>query len=159
MGYDILRNAILAWDSFGNCEHVHYDTDALVNATTNLASNLSGWKDFYGNDILYTDIQKVAVIIGGPTENSNSTNGYGCTLPWKTFQSASLNSVYSIRTNNGTSNGSGVISWLDNAANNTGDAFCDGNGTTFTDKFVATTRTPYLAIWFRSQKKRWPRRA
>ena len=137
--YDILRNAILAWDSFGNCEHVHYDTDALVNATTNLASNLYGWKDFYGNDILYTDIQKVAVIIGGPTENSNSTNGYGCTLPWKTFQSASLNSVYSIRTNNGTSNGSGVISWLDNAANNTGDAFCDGNGTTFTDKFVATT--------------------
>ena len=138
--YDILRESIRNWDSFGNCEHVHYDTNALVNATTNLASNLANWKDFYGEIIQYDDIQKVAVIIGGPTENSNSTNGYGCTLPWATFQKAGLNSVYGIRTNNGTpTNSAGVLSWLDNTANNTGAAFCDGTGTSFTEKYVATT--------------------
>ena len=137
--YDVLRQAIINWDSFGNCEHVHYDTDALKTATANLESNLAGWKDMYGTPIQYADIRKVAVIIGGPTENSNGKDGYGCTLPWSTFQSAKLNSVYSIRTNNGTSNGSGLISWLDNAANNTGSAFHDGTGTTFTDKYVATT--------------------
>lgn len=138
--YEILRQSIRNWDSFGNCEHVHYDTNALVNATTNLASNLANWKDFYGEIIQYNDIQKVAVIIGGPTENTNSTNGYGCTLPWATFQKAGLNSVYSIRTNNGTpTNAAGVLSWLDNTANNTGAAFCDGTGTSFTEKYVATT--------------------
>ena len=138
--YDILRESIRNWDSFGNCEHVHYDTNALVNATRNLSSNLANWKDFYGEIIQYNDIQKVAVIIGGPTENTNSTNGYGCTLPWATFQSAGLNSVYSIRTNRGTpTNSAGVLSWLDNTANNTGAAFNDGTGTTFTEKYVATT--------------------
>ena len=137
--YDTLRDGIRNWDSFGNCEHVHYDTGALVNATAKLASNLSGWADIDGNIIRYEDIQKVAVIIGGPTENASSTNGYACTLPWATFQSAGLNSVYGIRTNNGTSNGSGVISWLDYSGNNTGTAFNDGTGTTFTEKYVATT--------------------
>lgn len=138
--YEILRQSIRNWDSFGNCEHVHYDTNALVNATTNLSSNLANWKDFYGEIIQYNDIQKVAVIIGGPTENTNSTNGYGCTLPWATFQKAGLNSVYSIRTNNGTpTNAAGVLSWLDNTANNTGAAFCDGTGTSFTEKYVATS--------------------
>lgn len=138
--YEILRQSIRNWDSFGNCEHVHYDTNALVNATTNLASNLANWKDFYGEIIQYNDIQKVAVIIGGPTENKNSTNGYGCTLPWATFQKAGLNSVYSIRTNRGTpTNADGVLSWLDYSTNNTGAAFCDGTGTSFTEKYVATT--------------------
>ncbi len=138
--YDILRESIRNWDSFGNCEHVHYDTDALVGAVTNLDSNLANWNDFYGQNIQYDDIQKIAVIIGGPTENTNSTNGYGCTLPWATFQKEGLNSVYGIRTNNGTpTNAAGVLSWLDNTANNTGAAFNDGTGTTFTEKYVATT--------------------
>lgn len=137
--YGILRQSILDWDSFGNCEHVHYDTKMLEAATSQLASNLKDWKDFYGREIKYEDIQKVAVIIGGPTENSNSDNGYGCALPWGTFQTAGMNSVYAIRTNNGVSNGSGLISWLDNAANNTGARFRDGSGTAFTQKYVSTT--------------------
>lgn len=138
--YSALRQSIRDWDSFGNCEHVHYDTNALVNATSNLSSNLSGWEDLYGQKIAYEDIQKVAVIIGGPTENTNSTNGYGCTLPWTTFQSAKLNSVYSIRTNKGTANNSdGIISWLDYSKNNTGAKFRDGIGMTYTEKYVATT--------------------
>lgn len=137
--YNILRQSIRDWDSFGNCEHVHYDTNALTAAATNLSSNLYGWKDFYGQEIEYEDIQKTAVIIGGPTENDSGTNGYGCTLPWTTFQSTGMNSVYGIRTNNGTSNGSGLISWLDYSGNNTGAAFVDGTGTSFTEKYVATT--------------------
>lgn len=151
--YDVLRQSIRDWDSFGNCEHVHYDTNALVNATKNLASNLAGWKDFYGEAIQYNDIQKTAVIIGGPTENSSSTNGYACTLPWTTFQGAGLNSVYSIRTNEGTSNGSGVISWLDYTGNNNGAAFNDGTGTTFTEKYVATTEDAVFQYLVRIAEK------
>ena len=138
--YNILKQSILDWDSFGNCEHVHYDTDQLKNATSALSSNLKGWEDFYGREIQYEDIQKVAVVIGGPTENNTGDDGYGCTLPWSTFRSEGLNSVYGIRTNNGTSlNSAGIISWLDNTANNTGSAFIDAVGTTFTEKYVATT--------------------
>lgn len=138
---DSLRGALLEWDSFGNCEHVHYDTKMLEAAVKNLKSNLSGWQDNNGHTMSYdSDIRKVAVIIGGATENTNGDNGYGCELPWSTFSSNKLNSVYSIRTNEGSSVSSDtkVISWLDNTANNTGDKFKDGTGTTFTDKYIAT---------------------
>lgn len=140
--YDILRQSIRAWDTFGNCEHVHYDTVALKNACENLESNLGEWKDFYGKRMQYNDIQKVAVIIGGPTENSNNEKGYGCILPWPTFQEEGLNSVYSIRTNEGTplsTNAANIISWLDYSENNIAPAFKDGVGKSFTEKYVATT--------------------
>lgn len=134
-----LKQQLLQWDSFGNCEHVHYDTKTLVAAVQNLKSNLSVWTDKNGTPIDYDDIEKVAVIIGGPTENKNDNNGYACTLPWSTFASNDLNGVYSIRTNEGTSYDAGIISWLDNTANNSGSAYLDGTGTTFTGKYVATT--------------------
>ncbi|MGN0276353.1 MAG: Cna B-type domain-containing protein [Hominisplanchenecus sp.] len=156
--YDILRQSIRNWDSFGNCEHVHYDTDKLVNAVSNLSSNLSGWKDMYGYPVSYNDIEKVAVIIGGTTENSDSTNGYGCTLPWTTFQSKGLNGVYGIRTNKGTPNGDGVISWLENSDNNTGAAFRDGKGSTFTEKYVATTEDAVFESLVRIAEKEMRRK-
>ncbi|HFU3975331.1 TPA: LPXTG cell wall anchor domain-containing protein [Streptococcus suis] len=134
-----LREGIIGWDTFGNCEHVHYGSLALQNAVNNLVSNLSGWKDFYGTSVGYGDIQKVGVILGGPTENSTGTSGYGITLPWGTFQSAKLNSVYGIRTNEGTPlNSDGLISWIDSSGNNTGASFKDGAGTSFTDKYIAS---------------------
>ena len=140
--YDILRRSLLDWDSFGNCEHVHYDANMLKNVTSTIEDNLQGWKDFYGVEIKYKDIQKVAVILGGSTENTEKEDGYGCPLPWSTFQSAKLNSVYGIRTNEGVpvaSNAQQVISWLDYSENNKGDTFVDGTGTTYTEKYVATT--------------------
>lgn len=138
---DKLREGIMGWDIFGNCEHVHYGSGALQNAVNNLASNLAGWNDLYGQPLKYEDIQKVGVILGGPTENSDGTSGYGITLPWATFQGAKLNSVYGIRVNEGTpvaSNTSGLISWIDYPANNTGTPFKDGLGNSFTNKYVAT---------------------
>ncbi|MEN3003905.1 Cna B-type domain-containing protein [Dehalobacterium formicoaceticum] len=134
-----LREGIIGWDTFGNCEHIHYRDDTLRAAVVNLQSNLSNWKDIYGNNLVYNDIQKAAVIIGGPTENSTGTSGYGITLPWTNFQTAGLNSVYGIRTNIGTPITAGApISWIDYSGNNTGTAFKDGTGTKFTDKYVAS---------------------
>ncbi|MBQ0037624.1 MAG: hypothetical protein KBS74_03030 [Clostridiales bacterium] len=159
--YDVLRESIRNWDTFGNCEHVHYDSNTLSAAVSNLASNLDGWKDIDGDNINYNDIQKVAVIIGGPTENSNSKNGYACTLPWGTFTSADLNAVYGIRVNEGKPvNGAPVISWIDYAGNNTGAPFgsaatsdgqtapAKGGGTVngnFTKKYVATNEDKVFA--------------
>ena len=137
--YQKLRDGINGWDTFGNCEHVHYSSTALENTVKNLASNISSWEDFYGNSLSNQDVQKVGIIIGGPTENSNGSSGYGVELPWKTFQNAQLNSVYGIRNNQGTPlNADRLISWIDNSENNSGTAFKDGIGTSFTDKYVAS---------------------
>lgn len=142
--FETLRQGLYGWDIFGNCEHVHYDTDMLVAAVNQLASNLIDWKDFYGEAIKYEDIQKVAVVIGGPTENQENDRGFACTLPWSVFRDKKFNSVYSIRTNNGTpldliTNKEGVISWIDYSSNNKGEKFNNGTGDTFTQKFVATS--------------------
>lgn len=138
---DKLRKGIIGWDTFGNCEHVHYESDALEAAVKNLESNLKGWKDTYGEAILYQDIQKVGIMIGGPTENTSGDSGYGVVLPWGTFQAAGLNSVYGIRVNEGTpvsANKDKLISWIDNSDNNKGTPFQDGAGTCFTEKYVAS---------------------
>ncbi len=120
--YDTLREGIINWDSFGNCEHVHYTSTHLENALDCLEDNLSLWHDVYSN-IDYDDIQKVAVIIGGPTELKAETNGYACTLPWGTFLDNHINSVYGIRVNEGTSyvtsgTEAGILSWIDYSKNN-----------------------------------------
>lgn len=143
--YEVLRQSIMDWDTFGNCEHVHYTDGCLRAAWDNLEDNLSNWQDADGLDINYDNIRKVAVVIGGPTENSDGTNGYACVLPWASFKADKVNSVYGIRANKGTPiSGAPVISWIDYSGNNTGDAFADGTGTSFTDKYVATTRQAML---------------
>ena len=149
---DLLRESIYDWDTFGNCEHVHYDTDAMKAAAQALQSNLDGWKDEGKNGedpqpINYNDVNKVAVIIGGGTENTNGTDGYGCTLPWGTFYESGIDAVYGIRTNVGEPlNKDGVLSWLDYSKNNTGNpysldsaaGYSSGSGTgNFTAKYVA----------------------
>ena len=136
---DTLLEGLYGWDTFGNCEHVHYKDTALSNAVKALESNMSQWTDGIGNNVAYKDVRKVGVMIGGATENSSGGDGYGVTLPWRNFQSAGLNSVYGIRTNKGTPlNNDNLISWIDNASNN-GTPFKDGTGTGFTKKYVATT--------------------
>ena len=136
---DTLLEGLYGWDTFGNCEHVHYRDAALSNAVLALKNNMSQWTDGTGNNIDYKDVRKVGVMIGGATENSSGGDGYGVTLPWRNFQSAGLNSVYGIRTNKGTPlNNDNLISWVDNASNN-GTPFKDGTGTGFTKKYVATT--------------------
>ena len=157
--YAMLHDAIINWDSFGNCEHVHYDTKQLEAAVSALPDNLRNWQDMYGYVLSYDDIEKVAVIIGGSTENSNGDNGYGCTLPWKTFQTSKLNGVYGIRVNEGTPNGSALISWLDNTGNNTGSSFLDGSGTTFTEKYVTTNEEAVFQTLLQIARKEMKRKA
>lgn len=142
--YDKLREGIEKWDTFGNCEHVHYDSVTLENAVSTLESNLYGWKDFYGHDITYDEIQKSAIIIGGPTENSNNTDGFACVLPWSTFEDNEIDSVYGIRVNEGRSLTGNPISWIDYYENNIGDPY-DGAGTNFTEKYVATSEDAILS--------------
>lgn len=141
---DILRKSLYNWDIFGNCEHVHYDTGAMSDAAKALETNLQGWKDQGGqDDIDFSDINKVAVIIGGGTENTSGKDGYGCTLPWGTFLTSKINSVYALRANAGEPlNADGVLSWLDYSTNNSGppyvyyDSTQTGGGTNFTAKYV-----------------------
>lgn len=142
----ILYDAISQWDIFGNCEHVHYDNNTLKLAVQNLGVDLSDFRDKNNNKISYDDIRKAVIIIGGPTENSGSENGYNCVLPWSSFASADIDSVYGIRVNKGktlagnTNNGTPILSWLDIDENNAG-VYKDGNGANgFTEKLVCTTR-------------------
>lgn len=144
--WDTLTKGIEQWDTFGNCEHVHYDSKTLEAAVSKLSDNLDTWTDFYDQRVKYEDIEKVAVIIGGPTEDSASTNGYACTLPWSTFTSKGINSVYGIRVNEGTSVNGSPISWLDYSGNNDGAPYSysdvtntNTGGNSFTKKYVATT--------------------
>lgn len=151
--YDVLREALYGWDIFGNCEHVHYTTTQLERVCNSLMDNLTGWT-YCGGDtyVPYDDVQKAVVIIGGTTENSNSTNGLGCVLPWSTFSSSSvgINSVYALKTVEGTPLSSNVmspkiISWLDLSNNNSGDPYdykagdsTRTGGTNFTKKYITT---------------------
>lgn len=140
---DRLRQALYNWDIFGNCEHVHYTTTAIEAAVENLASNLQGWKDFYGKDVLYKDIRKVGVVVGGSTENASDDKGYGNAVTWSSFSGAGFNSVYGIRTAEGTpENADNVLSWLDMPYNN-GTPYKDGVGNGFTKKYVATDRSQF----------------
>lgn len=134
--FDVLRTGLYGWDTFGNCEHVHYTSTALTNAVANLESNLSGWKDMYGYELDYDDIRKVGVIVGGATEASASKSGWKITLPWNSFSGAGFNSVYGIKTNQGTAYSGQEASWLDYSGNN-GTAFKDGTGTGFTKKYTS----------------------
>ncbi len=141
---NVLRNGIIGWDTFGNCEHVHYTSQEFENAVENLVSNLYYWKDVYGTKLEYEDIRKVVVNIGGPTENSSGRSGYGVELPWGTFQKAGVNAVYGIQTNIGTPlNKANVTSWLQIPENN-GTPFQDGVGTGFTKRYVATNEDAVL---------------
>lgn len=140
--HDMLKNGLYRWDSFGNCEHVHYDNNTLNTALSKLPSNLSGW--YYMGDgnhqIPYNEIEKSVVVLGGSTELSDGTNGYGCTLPWSSFRTAGIDTVYGIRVNEGTAaNKDGLLSWIDNSGNNTGAPYTStGTGNNFTEKYVAT---------------------
>lgn len=135
-----IKEGILGFDSFGNCEHVHYDTNTISATCKNLNKNLTALtRDVpLSND----DISKCVVIIGGTTEASSGTGGYGCVVPWSTMSSSGINSVYAIKTNSAEQSDvldpSYYPSWLDYPANNSGAPY-NGTGTNFTAKYRALT--------------------
>lgn len=117
---DQIEKALLGWDSFGNCEHVHYKSTQFEYACQNMESNLSTLVDSAGNELSFDQIRKAVVVVGGATEKSTGNDGLGCTLPWSTFVSSGADSVYGIRCNEGvpaSGTGSPYSSWIDNASN------------------------------------------
>lgn len=129
---DDLKKGIIGWDTFGDCEHVHYSSDALDNAIGQVSTILSQWTDKDGNP-LAGQAKTSAIIIGGPTENSTGDSGYGIDLTKtdvvavdKNTKKPLLDHVYGIRVNDGTnvdgeknSKGDDIISWLDIDENQT----------------------------------------
>ncbi len=108
---ETLIDALEGWDIFGNCEHVHYKQTAYIDAMNalQLSGNFDGWTGVTekGEVDLYRYAKKVAVVIGGSTENTSGADGYGPTL-----SPGNMDYLYTIRTNSGT----GILSWLDNSS-------------------------------------------
>lgn len=119
---DSVIKGLYSWDTFGDCEHVHYSSNALNTAISNVPGILRTWKDAAGNSV-GNSADTYSIVIGGATENTSGTDGYGISLPAKTSV-GNLNHVYGIRTVEGTnwdgtknSKGDDIISWLDIDAN------------------------------------------
>lgn len=129
---DSLITALEGWDIFGNCEHVHYTSDALKNTLEAVNStDLAGWVDKNGTPIL-DSAEKVGVIIGGTTENTDRENGYSAVFP----AVAGIDTYHTIETVSGqVLDGRPRLSWLDTPANI--DTVRNSGGTQYKD---VTTR-------------------
>lgn len=135
---DNLISGLEQWDIFGNCEHVHYTSDAYTNAVESITStNFVNWKDGNGKSI-FENAKKVSVIIGGSTEKSSGNDGYGCVTP--DVGGDYLDYLYTIRCNSGTA--SPYLSWLDNAGMT--NLVAKYNGIAFKD---VTTREQLVSVF------------
>lgn len=120
------------WDTFGDCEHVHWSLDTFSKAINNLPNELSTWTDAAGVPVDLDNLNKTVVCIGGATENKGGDNGYlscldGSTEPDKPYKKdddtnwSNIDYLYGIRTVTGTTqvqlNGRDIYSWLDNQKN------------------------------------------
>lgn len=125
-----LEDALRGWDSFGDCEHVHWSTNTMAAAIDNLPKELGAWQDADGKQIDLDNVVKTVVAIGGPTENKGGDNGYLSVLDGssggkggKDDKTAwgNIDYLYGIRTDTGTSrvsiNGRDIYSWLDTEKN------------------------------------------
>lgn len=97
---DTLISALYGWDTFGDCEHIHYSSAALELAYKALgtSSNFSAWLDDRGEDgsadPIFDSAELVSVIIGGACE-TNDLNTGNITV------SNNIDTTYGIRTNDG----------------------------------------------------------
>lgn len=132
---DELIYGVEGWDSFGDCEHVHWSCSSMKAAIDNIKKDLSGWKDADGELVDLDNVTKTVVAIGGTNENKDGTNGYQACLDGTTDWNASyepskkkedsnwgnVDFLYGIRTITGTTqmyqNGRPIYSWLDNKHN------------------------------------------
>lgn len=144
---ETIRNGLYGWDSFGDCEHIHYSRKALDNAIAELnnSSNFTNWTDAEGNSI-YQDAEIVSVIVGGACETKDLK--YGNLLPAVDGKNK-LKKQYGIRTNTGTID---KISWMDYEAEGKGKKGDEGGkfdtgkyypGVTTREDFVHTLQDIY----------------
>lgn len=116
---DQLIQAIEGWDAYGDCEHVHWSQDQLNNAMASIPNTFANWKDADDKPVSIDSVVKNMIVIAGPTENSNGTNGYGSKLTEGKY--GNVDYVWGIRTDTGTTqvsiNDRKIYSWLDTEAN------------------------------------------
>lgn len=130
---DDLVYGVEGWDSFGDCEHVHWSCNSMQTAINNIKEGLEGWTDADGVPVDLDNVTKTVVAIGGATENATGDNGYqSCldnTTNWdKDYDPAkdktawdNVDYLYGIRTVTGTTqvyqDDRPIYSWLDNKHN------------------------------------------
>lgn len=117
-----ITEGLYGWDSFGDCEHIHYTDKALADAMKELnrVSNFTNWADNKGN-LIYQDAEMISVIVGGACEAKDLKTG-STELP--AIPDGVLKCQYGIRTNSGTDYGKNtlgdMISWMDYEAQGNG---------------------------------------
>ena len=112
---DSIMEGLYGWDSFGDCEHIHYSNGELVKAEKQLnnSRNFVNWVDAEGTSI-YENAEMISVIIGGACE-ANDLKSDSVKLP--VIPSGSIKQQYGIRTNSGTGAiANDMISWMDYCA-------------------------------------------
>ena len=146
-----LVDGLYGWDSFGDCEHIHYDSEQLDNAITALGedTNFSAWKDSENNSI-YKNAEKISVIIGGGCEERDLKKST-TSLPKvdENDKKRTITRQYGIRTNTATSYGKNSlndkISWMD--LENEKNAFKTGEyykDVVTREKFFETLKAIYM---------------
>lgn len=113
--YSEILTGLYGWDSFGDCEHIHYSKKELVNACNALgdASNFTNWTDAEGHQI-YNEANAVSIIIGGGCESADlKDHQYLLKIPGTQYPK--IKAQFGIRTNAPTGNGvtNDMISWMD----------------------------------------------
>ncbi len=106
----LIQQGLNGWDSFGDCEHIHYSNQELQNAVKELgdAGNFTNWVDNKGNSV-YDKAEIVSVIVGGACEtNDLKAAGLLDDIPGK--NSGNVKKQYGISTNKGKID---MISWMD----------------------------------------------
>lgn len=113
-----IMEGLYGWDSFGDCEHIHYSSKALENAMKELGNsyNFVNWVD-KRNASIYEDAEMISVIVGGACE-ADDLKGNKSQLPDITKKEFdAIQRQYGIRTNSGTTYGKteleDKISWMD----------------------------------------------
>lgn len=110
-----IMEGLYGWDSFGDCEHIHYSNGELKNAEQQLnkSSNFTNWVDAKGSSI-YQNAEMISIIVGGACE-ANDLKEDSANLP--TVPNGVLKHQYGIRTNSGTGAiANDMISWMDYSA-------------------------------------------
>ena len=143
-----IKEGLYGWDSFGDCEHIHYTNNELKKAQTqlNMSKNFQNWVDANGQSI-YNNADMISIIVGGACEKNDLKTG-SVKLP--EIPNGVIKQQYGIRTNSGT----GVIaddkiSWIDYCAEGTkkeGGAFDTGKyykDVITRSKFVETLKDIY----------------
>ena len=130
---DDLIYGIDGWDSFGDCEHIHWSCNSMQAAIGQITKDLQGWTDAEDEPVDLNSVTKTVVAIGGATENATGDNGYQACLDnttnWDKDYDPSkdktawdnIDYLYGIRTVTGTTqvyqDGRPLYSWLDNKHN------------------------------------------